>query len=193
MYIYQKIMRNSFVFMFILMLTVPMLTTNLKENTISSALNRVLAQYPKLYLENGVRNSNFNEEFENWFNDNIGLRSYIVTNAKMQYYLFDVLANNSDMYLGPKGELNYATSDMQEGFQAAKTYLDEKGIQLYYFQCWDKHSIYPEQFLDTVRQMGKISKTDQIVKTLNNETSVHVISPKKQLIEGKNGYQTYSE
>lgn len=207
----QKIIRNVFVLIFIMMLVIPMLTTNLKEDVVSSAENRVLAQYPKLYQEDGTRNSDFNEEFENWFNDNIGLRSYMVTtNAKIQYYLFDVLANNSDMYLGPKGELNYATSDMlvdyqhlnlkseeelgllEEGYQFMDTYLKEKGIQLYYFQCWDKHSIYPEQFPDIVKQYGEKSKTDQIVETLNDKTSVHVVSPKEQLIKGKDEYQTYS-
>ena len=35
-----------------------------------------------------------------------------MNNARIQYYLFNVLSNNSYNYLGPNGELNYATADM---------------------------------------------------------------------------------
>jgi hypothetical protein len=107
--------------------------------------------------------------------------------------------------LGPGNELNYATKAMlndyqqlnlksddelrnlTEGFQFANEHLEKKRIQLYYFQCRDKHSIYPEQFPDTVIQHGNESKTDQIVKTLTARTNVPVISPKEKLIELKKG------
>lgn len=209
---YLKIARMVFVVTFLLMITVPLLTTNFRKNTVSEAENRILAQFPERYHEDGTRNREFNEEFERWFNDNVGLRSHmVVTNARMQYYLFRVLANNSDMYLGPEGEFNYATAEMltdyrhlnlkseealdslAEGFQYANDYLREKGIQMYYFQCWDKHSVYPEYFPDTVLQYGEKSKTDQIVETLKNRTDVCVISPKERLTEEKENYETYSK
>ena len=131
-------------------------------------------------------------------------------NAKIQFYVFDNLINNSDMYLGPNQELNYATQEMitdyqhlnlksedkldeiAESYQFFSDYLKNRGIQYYYFQCWDKHSIYPEYFPSTINQKGTISKTDQIVNTLTNNTSINVISPKAELVDAKSKYDTYS-
>lgn len=208
---FNRISKRVFVILFFAMLIIPLATINLKRNTRSETENRKLAQFPDFYDEEGKRNINFNSQFETWVNDNIGFRSEMVaTNAKLQYYLFRVLTHN-DMYLGPNGEFNYATKEMladyqhlnlkseqelsylAEGFQYAKDYLSDKDIQMYYFQCWDKHSIYPEYFPKTVIQYGEKSKTDQIVKALIEKTDVNVISPKAELIAGKDNYESYSK
>lgn len=208
---FSKISKITFIVLFLSMLTVPLLTTNLKKNTISVAENRTLAQMPELYNKDGTRNLDFNNDFELWINDNIGFRSNMVTsNAKMQYYLFNLLPNNSDMYLGPNGEFNYAVYDMlkdyqhlnlyseehldemADSYQYISDYLEAQGKQFYYYQCWDKHSIYPEYFPDTVIQHGETSKTDGIVSALKEKTSVNVISSKQTLIDKKADYDTYS-
>jgi hypothetical protein len=207
-----KVSKIIFSFLFVTMLVIPLLTTNLKKDTVSAAENRTLTQMAELYNEDGTLNKKFNSDFEAWINDNIGFRAQmVINNSKIQYYLFNVLANNSDMYLGPSGEFNYATADMltdyqhlnlksdealnqlAEGFQYANNYLKEKGIQLYYLQCWDKHSIYPEYFPTSVIQYGNESKTDEIVQTLTEKTNVIVVSPKQELIKGKSEFETYSK
>lgn len=209
---FDKTLKVIFISLFTAMLIVPLVTINLKKDAISTAENRKLSQFPDFYDDQGNRNINFNNQFETWINDNIGFRSnMVIANAKIQYYLFDVLSNNTDMYLGPKGEFNYATEEMlidyqhlnlksgealnflAEGFQCASDYLENRNIQMYYFQCWDKHSIYPEYFPKTVIQYGKFSKTDSIVKTLTDQTNVCVVSPKSELIAGKKRYDTYSK
>lgn len=208
---FDKITKISFTVLFLGMLAVPLVTTNLKKNAVSQAENRTLAQMPELYEEDGSPNRNFLSEFETWINDNIGLRSnMVIANAKIQYYIFDVLSNNSDMLLGPNRELNYATSaiitdyqhfdlkseakleEIAKSYQTINDYLESLGIQYYYFQCWDKQSIYPEYFPNTVIQYGDISKTDQVIDTLENKTSVTVVSPKQLLIDNKDMYDTYS-
>ena len=208
---FDKLSRICFCIIFICMLVIPLLTTNLREDTISKAEKRKLQPKAKIYNDDGTLNENFANDFETWINDNIGLRtSMIVNNAKMQFYLFDVLSNNSDNLLGPNGELNYATDaiikdyqhlnlkteeelkEIAESFQICSDYLKNKGIQMYYFQCWDKHSIYPEYFPDTIVQFGEVSKTDQIVQALKNYTDIKVVSPKNKLIEYKSQYDTYS-
>ena len=208
---FEKRIKVVFIVLFLGMIAIPLFKTNFKGGDVSESEKRKLASFPKLYNEDGKINTLYSSDFETWFNDNIGFRSEIVSiNANIQYYGFDVLAKNSDMYIGPNGELKYATPDilcsfqlndlkddillsrLSEGFQYADDYLSERDIQFYYYQCWDKQSIYPEQFPKTVLQHGEISKTDQIVETLENRTSVNVISPKQSLIEGKIIYDTYS-
>lgn len=207
----DKTIKRMFLIIFLIAITLPLLTTNLKDGIVSSAENRTLAEKAKLYNEDGTFNSNFTEDFEEWFNDNVGFRSSMVlNNARMQFYVFGVLANNSDNYLGPNGELNYATSAMitdyqhlnlrteeqleqiAQSYQIVSDYLEDKGIQFYYFQCWDKHSIYPEYFPKTVLQNGDISKTDQVIEALENQTTINLISPKQNLIAAKDQYDTYS-
>ncbi len=194
------------------MLVIPLVTTNLQREKVSVDEKRKLAPPPEFYNEDGSRNTNYSVDFENWINDNIGQRSkMIVQNAKIQYYLFNVLSNNSDKYLGPNGELNYATSSMildyqhknlyseerlaeiTDSFQYLKDYVEGKEERFYYFQCWDKHSIYPEYFPQTVIQYGETSKTELFNEAICNNTDVNVISPREDLIDAKETTAPYSK
>ena len=208
---FRKVSQAVFTVLFLLMIAVPLLTTNLKKDQISEDENRKLAPMAELYKEDGTWNENFTADFETWINDNIGLRSLMVNNnARIQYNLFRVLANNSNLYLGPNDELNYATEEMLQDYQHANLYseehlreiadsaqclsdyAEEKGARFFYYQCWDKHSIYPEYFPKTVLQTGPESKTDGIVRALNDYTAIRVISPKQDLIDAKPVKPTYS-
>lgn len=210
----EKIIRKIsaiFIFVFFLMIAIPLVFTNLEDGAVSIAENRTLRSKPDLILEDGSLNFHYISEFENWFNDNVGLRPQLVLlNAKLQYYIFDQLSNSTDYYLGSNGELNYATAEMiksyshvdllterelgeiADAFQYVNDYLENQGISFYYFQCWDKHSIYPEYFMKSINQYGTESMTDQVIHTLQTYTTVDVISPKEMLIDEKGNCNTYS-
>ena len=207
----KKTSQIVFICLFLSMLTIPMLCVNLKRGQFSGAEKRLLAGFPDLYTAEGCPNSAFSEEFETWLNDHIGFRLQMVaTNAKIQYYIFGLLSNNSNMYLGPNGEFNYATPSMLKdyqhvnlyssdklaeiaaAYQTISDYTDKQGAVFYYYQCWDKHSIYPEYFPQTVFQRGDKSKTDGVLEALHDQTDVRVISPKQTLLAGKAQYESYS-
>lgn len=177
--------------------------------TASGDENRVLSKRPSIFHEDGSFNKIICTQFEEWVNDNVGFRkSFVGANTWIQYYLFSNLAEN-DMYLGEEGELNYATKDMLRDYQHLnlypqeqqeeiavayrdiQTWLEQQGIRFYYMQCFDKHSIYPEQFMGTVNQYGEISKTEQLLNTMQ-ENGVNVISVKEVLIEEKARAEVYS-
>lgn len=183
----MKRINRVFALFFILMITIPLVTTNLRKNVVSTAENRALAHFPELYNDDGTRNEYFNINFENWINDNIGFRSSMVlSNAKIQYYIFGELENNSNYMIGRNGELNFIgesvianyqhsnlLSDEEletviKSYQIVNDYLESQGIQFYYIQNWDKQSIYPEEFPDSVNQLGDISLTDQVVNALES-------------------------
>ena len=208
---FEKIAKVVFSVLFLLMLVVPLLTTNLKKNVVSEDERRILAQLPELYNEDGTRNKDFNAGLEVWINDNIGFRSTMIrANAKLLYYGFHVMDEHANRYLGPNGELNYAHPSTIEDFQHTNLYSEEylravadslqyisdyvekQGGQFYYYQCWDKQSIYPEYFPSAFVQYGDESKTDGIVKAFQEYSTVNVISPKQELIDGKTQYDTYS-
>ena len=198
----KKILRILFIVSFCSIIGNPLVTTNFQQGKVSESENRKLTAMAELHNDDGSLNENFTSDFENWINDNIGLRSQmVIANAKIQFYGFNVLANNSDMLLGPNQELNYATNDIIADYQHEDLKTQDKLDQIassyqrvsdYLEQRWDKQSIYPEYFPKTIKQFGEVSKTDQIIDTLKTKTTVDVVSSKELLIEGKKEYDTYS-
>lgn len=207
----KQLLTRIFCSAFIIMLILPLIFINLKPGEISIAENRRLAPMPVLYKSDGQKNDSFISDLEVWVDDNIGFRSLLVLmNADLQFYFFKGLENNGDYYLGPHGELNYASAEMLKdychvnlrsedeleelasAYETVNSYLEELGAQFFYMQCWDKHSIYPEYFPQTVHQYGKISRTDQMIETLQQKTVVKIISPKEELVNLKDTYDTYS-
>ncbi len=207
---YKKILNRIFIAGFVLCMAFPLVFTNLKDNVVSESENRYLTGRMHLFREDGSFNTDFLSDFESWFNDNVGFRTALVRlNGTIQYYVFHVLPN-TDIYLGPEGEFNYATNgtladyqhsnllsdetqqSITDAFQYMDDYLAERGAQYYYVQCWDKQSIYPEQFPRTVNQYGDVSKTDQIVAAIE-KSSTTVVNPKTVLTEAKAQYETYSK
>ncbi len=199
---------------FLLVLFIPVITTNRENGGLSKDENRYLARRATLVKDDGSLNEAFASDFENWINDNIGLRSVLVRlNAGLQYRVFGNLSSagtgSSDFYLGPKGEFNYAEKEMlvdyqhknlysQEqldetaaAYQKIKDTLEARGIRYYYLQCRDKHSIYPEQFMTSVNQYGEESLVDQVMKNLKANTTVEVIDTTGVLKEGKTEGETF--
>lgn len=210
MTLYKKIISILFIMGFCGIITIPTLLTDFKGGKLSFPENRTLASSPVLKLEDGTINPNYNADFEDWFNDNVGLRKYMyILDARIQYYIFNQLAPG-DNYLGPNGELNYAEDFMIEsyahtnlysdeelqkfatGLQKINDYLADKDIYYFYFQCYDKHSIYPEQFMTGINQYGDLSATDQVTNYFKEHTTVNVLSPKEILINSKDTYNSYS-
>ena len=206
----KKIVNIIFVILFLAVIFSPMLFADLSSGEISESENRYLAQLPQLFVE-GKLNDNFSSDVESWFMDHMGFRQELIQlNAGVQYRIFNRLLNQSNYYLGPDGDLNYATDAMirdyahvnlrsaekvQEianSYQIVSDYAESQGAQFYYVQCYDKHSIYPEQFMDTINQYGSISKTDQVIEALLSTTTVKTISLKQVLIDSKEEYEVYS-
>lgn len=206
----KKIYNTVFIIAFLAILAVPLLLTDFSSGGISEDENRVLATFPAIQAD-GVLNENFTGEFEVWFRDHLGLRQKLITaNATLQYQVFGRMLDTSDYHIGKNGDINYATGEMLadyahvnlrtpedvakigESYQKLSDYLAEKNISFYYVQCYDKHTIYPEQFVDTVQQIGDISKTDQVITYLRENTTVNVVSMKEPMLDAKPVYEVYS-
>ena len=205
----KKVSNIEFIILFFVILCTPFAFANFSEGEASSEENRNLAGVPQL-ITDGKLNENFATDTENWIMDRMGFRKEMIQlNAQLQYNVFHRL-DDQQYQLGRYGDLNYATQEIVEdyahlnlrtdenvkeiadSFQIINDYLGQRGIQFYYVQCYDKHSIYPEQFLDTVNQCGEYSKTDKVIEGIQNYTDVNVISLKDALLQGKEKYQTFS-
>lgn len=206
----KKIYSIVFIVLFIAIISLPLIKADWTSGGISEDENRYLAEAPKLTVD-GKINDKFTAEVETWFMDHMGYRKQLIDyNAKMQYEVFGKMLSKSNYYLGRYGDVNYATDEMimdyahlnlrteyevakiGNSYQKVSDWLSEKGIQFYYVQCWDKHSIYPEQFMASVNQIGDISKTDQVINYLRENTTVKELSLKETLIDNKKDYEVYS-
>lgn len=205
----MKAIRIIFIVLFAGMLAFPYVFANRGGAVVSEEENRTLNQRPS-FIEDGNLNVAFTYEYEDWFLDNLGFRSLLTDiYAKMQYYFFDNIFD-TDMYIGKTGDSIYATDEMivdyqhlnlwseeevdriGESYQVVSDWIEAQGIQFYYIQCYDKHSIYPERFMEYVNQDGQVSKTDQVIKELTKDTTVNVISLKDTLIDNKEKYDVFS-
>lgn len=206
----KRICNFIFIASVFLLLTVPFMFTDWSSGGISVAENRALAKFPELFI-NGRLNESFPAQFDIWFADHLGFREEMLSyNASRQLEMYNKLLANSGNHIGPHGDLNYATNEMildyahanllseeelvklGQSYQVISDWLAEKGIDFYYVQCYSKHSIYPEQFRDDIEQIGDISKTDQVIFYLQENTDVNVIYLKPILLEAKaNGYEVY--
>ncbi len=206
----KKIYNICFIAIFLLIIAIPAVCADWSGGGVSEDENRNLAPLPELAVD-GCYNDDFTSECEIWFMDHMGFRKNLINfNATIQYKVFERIPESSNYYLGKNNDINYATNAMimdyahlnlrsdyevehiGNSYQTIHDWLENKGIQFYYVQCWDKHSIYPEQFISSVNQIGDISKTDQVISYLKNNTTVNTISLKEVLVDSKNKYEVYS-
>lgn len=207
---FKKINNAIFVLLLLAVLFVPLVFTTWQSGGVSQEENRTLASFPALTVD-GAFNSEFTAQFETWFRDHMGFRRQLIGfNQTMQEQVFDRAITTSDTKTGRTGDLIYAPDEIirdyahvnlrsQEeveeigrSYQTVSDWLAEQGIPFAYVQCVDKHTIYPERFLSSIRQIGSTSKTDQVLQYLKQETSVNAIYFKEPLMEQREAYPVFS-
>ncbi|WP_026495769.1 hypothetical protein [Butyrivibrio sp. WCD3002] len=207
----KKIFEKIYIAGVALILLLPVLTINRDPDAISEKENRPLTGLPKI-IRDGSINKNLPTDIESYLDDRIGFRDLLISaNALLQYHVFGRMEDGTRYRLGPDGEFNIVENDMVETYQHANLFSDEelaeitsdfksisdglktKDCEFYYMQCWDKQSIYPEYFPDSVLQYGDISRTDQVLTSLAENTDVNVIPLKDKFISEKPNYEVYSK
>ncbi len=206
----KRINNIIFIILFLAVFFVPLLFTKWESGGISEAENRNLAPFPELVVD-GSFNLSFTKDFETWFMDHIGFRQDLIdANKQLQEEVFDRSLTQSDYKIGKTGDLIYAPNsiiedfahvnlwsdemvkDIGDSYQTVSDWLEKKGIPFYYVQCVDKHTIYPERFLSSIKQIGNVSKTDQVMDYLQNNTTVNTIYFKSLFQEKREQYDVFS-
>ena len=207
---FKKVNNLIFTMLFLAVLFVPFLFTKWESGGVSEKENRNLAQFPAMIVDNKF-NQSFTKEFETWFMDHMGFRQEMIdANTDFMQNVFDRSLSNSDWKIGKTGDSIYAPEEIVhdyahanlrseeavknigESYQIVSDWLEDKGIPFYYVQCVDKHTIYPERFIEHVGQMGDTTKTDQVINYLQNETTVKAIYFKQVLEENRTQHDVFS-
>lgn len=199
----KKVSNMLLIGIFMLIITVPYLFAHRDfEERVSDTENRMLAAYPRILDDNTKKfNSNYIKEFESWLSDNLRGRTILVEmNAGIQYQLFHRIVKNdtiegknhwlfinSEEMFQEYQHLNLLDEDSLElvvdNLQGLSEYLKEKGVTFYYFQCLDKESIYPQEYIEGIHQIGECSRAEQLINELQRKTDIPVIFPQKELQE----------
>ena len=160
--------------------------------------NRLMAERPHLTLDSY---STFSRDFNSYFNDNLQFRKQLVTlDSAVDYYIFDRSANK-EVIKGKAGWLFYTDTlaDYQrnnlyteEELQSilddvllTKEYFDEKGIEFVIFIGPNKNTIYGEYMPSYIETYGDISRVQQMVDYLKQNTDVKIIFPVEELLTAK--------
>ena len=189
-----------FIGLVFIVLILPILFINLKDNQISLSENRKLNEKPVLNDISKLFNGEFFTEFNSWFKDHIGFRDNIISlKGDIDHKVFNKIDVNY-MYIGAGGELIYMEPEMLKSYQhkdllskeelshiiynynVVNNYFNSLGASFVYVPCYDKHSILPEQIPSSIYQYGTVSKTDQIVAALLTDTKVNVANFKGDLL-----------
>ena len=207
---FKKINNCILAVLFLAVLALPLLFARWERGGVSEAENRNLAQFPPLVVE-GSFNLSFTKDFETWFMDHMGFRQNLIdTNKTLMQDVFDRSLTTSDVKVGKTGDYIYAphfivqdfahanlrteaeVAQIGDSYQVVSDYLAEKGILFYYVQCVDKHTIYPERFIANIKQIGDVSKTDQVLNYLQDKTTVNAIYFKYPMAENAEKYDVFS-
>ena len=206
---FQKTIQLTFVLLFFGCILACFAKSDFEGGSVSDSENRRLASAPRAFGNIKDLDLNLMSEFDGWINDNIGFRENMIrTDAKLRYQVFQIVETR-DWYsisLGPNGEYNllsdkwhhldlFDEEELQkivDAYQYVDEVLQDKGVQVYFMECWDKHSIYPEQYPKYANQYGDLSSTEQVENALAEETDLKMVRIKEALENGKENWETYS-
>lgn len=196
------------IFLFVA-LVLPVVTMNRVKGKISETENRVLASFPEIFDQQGNFIPDAVSGIQNWFNDNLGFRSELVSlNSLFQFnilncspsekveigkdgWFFYTQDNNIDIAKGTYP--NFQEADLQKicvQQTRIQQKLKEKGIEYVLILPPSKVSIYPEYIRSGDYTIRK-TPDDILADYLEAHTTIKVIRLKDELINQKDIGQLY--
>ncbi len=203
---------HAYILAFVLIIAIPSLVKLLNvESHIEIEEKRELATEPELSFS-----ETFSSEYENYYNDNFGLRPTIINwSTKIKTGLFKDSSKPELVQFGKDGFLffnqyseedggvyaSYSNSNLISEAQLESAYqrhvklkidLNEKGME-YVLGFWpNKHSIYPELLPFSMRMQinNKTSLADQVV-TYFNSKKLPFFDVRSDMIKRKEDRQLY--
>ena len=204
-------MKRAFITAYLLLLLLPLLFVNRDKDAVTLQENRPLTAFPPFMIYDKP-NFEFTARLDSYLDDRSGFRDQLIAlNGLIQYHIFGRMENGDRYRLGPDGEFNRVDgnivdiyqhknlcseeelAELSESFDIINDYLKGRDCEFYYMMCYGKETIYPEYFPKSVLQYGSISRTDQIIDAIKENTDVKVVGLKEAFIENKNKYEVYSK
>lgn len=175
-------------------------TTDATENTMTTEM-------PKLDGENYL---SYAAALENYYNSNVPFRSQLITlNSLMDLKWFREKSINDKVVVGDNNWLFYsAESDIEDykgsnlfteqelaviadNLLTSKTFLDNRGIEFVLFLAPNKETIYGEENLPSYYKKGELTRIDQLVQYLEENTDIRVVYPVEEMRAHRDDWALY--
>jgi hypothetical protein len=192
--------KKLFIAVFYIVITIPMLFTDLKPNQVSDMDNRMLAEFPQ-ELNGGIFTS-----FEKYLSDRVGFRTWWITFYQESCAaFFHVLAHPSYDY-GQNNQI-YTTLDLEEyqhldsgeypdvfsdyvlNMQEA---VNSLGIDFYFIMPPSKESIYYEDYMPGFNVDTARSSRTEFLEWAFAEKNIPYIDIKTSFMEVRNDIRLYN-
>ncbi|NLO71901.1 MAG: hypothetical protein GX102_13340, partial [Porphyromonadaceae bacterium] len=188
----------------------PLPAAKINKDKISVEENRTLEKFPALNAEKQI-NNNFGTAFETWFNDRFFMRKGLVRLHNSIRKEVNIHKQNNYILIGKEGWAFCKDNDDVQNYQNLKLFSPEElkhiadylssidnwcnanNIKFYYLIAPDKNKIYGEyyKFVRKIRPDSE-SRTQQLIRYLNENTKVRVVYPYESLHAAKqNGFLLY--
>jgi len=209
-------LNRCFIFVFMAMLTLPLIFVDLSSDRVSVKENRMLADHPKL-TDLKHHQGQFIRDFDAWFKDSTGFREQMLAlfniigkntwlNNNFRYteglyvfligeqghhYFADVGGRLISVFQGKPVLSDERLTSMAVKLEEVKTYLDKQGIPFIVMFCTMKESIYPEFYPKAIIRGHEPIQLDVITSYLKDHTSVDVFNIRQALLAEKDKYLLY--
>ena len=207
----RKVLNYIFILLFLAVCIIPLIFSNKKAGMISTVENRALAEFPKVFNDDGTVNPELKIGFNSWLNDNIGFRDTLMSlNTKIQYTLFDKI-NSNDVISGKNGWLFYqgeggiSINDYQaktlytekqlkkilNNVTELQKWCDDNGMEFVLMLMPNKEHIYREYMPDGIEEVHEEKNIDLVVDYIRENSDIKVVYPKEELLKAKEKYDVY--
>lgn len=200
-----SLFKNITIILFLLIIYLPMLQMTFNVFKISPLQeNRKLATYPKL-LSIEIANGEYVKKFENYFNDNFGLRALFIRIANYIDYNIFRHSNNPDVIVGKNNYLFYShtlndynkisltdkqIADIAYKLECLQNELRKQDIDFLFFVGPNKNTIYPEHMPIKRNSSNNLSNYQNLLSELEKR-NINFIDLVPYLIKNKEYYDLY--
>lgn len=169
--------------------------------------NSLSAEAPRLTKENYKE---YAPMLEGYYNNNVPFRSQLITfNSLMDLNFFREKSINDKVVVGSgdwlfysaesdiddyKGSNLYSQQELEEiadNLLTSKAFLDSRGIEFVLFLPPNKETIYGEEHLPSYYKKGEVTRVEQLVNYLQENTDIRVVYPAEEMRAYKDNWSLY--
>jgi len=202
----SRIKEILLIVLFCILIIVPNIAYKfVSEDARKNIENRTLTEKPIINIDNFQEYPSLYEEY---YNDNLPFKDILVRfNSLVKFKVFDKspadyvikgedgwlfynskYKSDADTIADYQGTNKYTYEELQEiaeSLTEKKEFLDKRGIEFYVYIAPNKSQIYSEYIPKKFVKIDEISRADELVEYLRENTDVKIVYPKEELLNNK--------
>lgn len=195
---------------FIIAIWLPLLSMNLfRDSSAPSEENRQLASFPAVRL-NLKSLATFPQRFNQYFNDNFGMRSTLIRWQAVAKVKWLGVSTSPKVIVGKDGWLFDDGDDegiasyrsgrpftheqlarWRQVLTARRDWLAQRGIPYIFVVVPEKQTIYPEYLPGGLARPPQVSRLDQLIADLKENSNLEILDLRPALLEAKHAHSLF--